>query len=68
MANLLSKIKNVFSRKSEEVTISKEVFWVETGKTYHTDRDCPSLKKSKNIKSGTIEESEKTNKCLNCLK
>lgn len=68
MANLLNKIKNTFSRKSKEVVISKEVFWVESGKSYHTDRDCISLKKSKNIKSGTIKESEKTNKCLNCLK
>lgn len=68
MTNVLKKIKSIFSRDSKEVTICKEVYWVENGKTYHTDKDCVSLKKSKDIKYGTIDESGKTTKCCNCIK
>lgn len=72
MANIFTKtinnLKNTFSRKSNEVVVAKEVYWVETGKTYHEDRNCPSLKLSKNVKSGTIEDSQKTCKCSNCSK
>lgn len=72
MANIFTKtinnLKNTFSRKSNEIVVTKEVYWVETGKTYHENRNCPSLKLSKNVKCGTIEDSQKKHKCLNCSK
>lgn len=40
--------KSVESNKS-----SGTVYWVSSGKVYHTTKDCPTLSRSKNIKSGS---------------
>lgn len=35
------------------------VFWVNSGKVYHTEADCRYISNSKNINIGTLEEAEK---------
>lgn len=47
-------------------TNSSTVYWVSSGKVYHITKDCPSLSRSKNIKSGTISQSGKSRVCKNC--
>ena len=45
------------------------VYWVSGGSVYHTTPDCPSLKRSHNIKSGSIQQAIAAGKgrvCRNC--
>ena len=42
------------------------VYWTESGKSYHSSQGCPTLSRSKNIYSGTIEQSRKTDPCDKC--
>lgn len=42
------------------------VYWTTGGDVYHTTRDCVSLKRSTNIKSGTIAQSGKSRACNLC--
>ena len=46
--------------------VARTVYWVASGEVYHTTRDCVSLKRSKNILSGTIAQSGKKRVCGNC--
>lgn len=51
---------------SQQSTPSKTVYWVANGKSYHFSKDCATLKRSTNIKSGTISESGKSDPCNIC--
>ena len=52
---------------AQSVTGSKAVvYWVVDGEVYHTTKDCVSLKRSTNIKSGTVAQSGKKRVCKNC--
>ena len=42
------------------------VYWVEGGFVYHLRRNCPTLSRSTNILSGTIEQSHKSRACKDC--
>lgn len=69
MLNVLHKIKNIFSKNSKEIVIdskTKAVYWTENGKNYHTDRNCISLSRSKNVKEGSIADCPKEVLCCNC--
>lgn len=69
MLNVLHKIKNIFSKNSKEIVIdskTKDVYWTENGKNYHTDRNCISLIRSKNVKEGSIADCPKEVLCCNC--
>ena len=49
--------------------IDETVYWVSGGSVYHSTKDCPSLSRSKNIQSGTVEEAKaagKTEPCKVC--
>ncbi|MDU6250023.1 MAG: MBL fold metallo-hydrolase, partial [Paeniclostridium sordellii] len=50
------------------VSSNKEgiVYWTPKGKSYHTTKNCSALSKSKNILSGTIQESGKSDPCDRC--
>lgn len=51
----------------KSVEKNKVVYWVETGKVYHTRSDCPALSKSKAEKrSGTIATAQKRGKPRAC--
>ncbi|WP_302962863.1 S8 family serine peptidase [uncultured Adlercreutzia sp.] len=47
-------------------SVARTVYWVASGEVYHTTKDCVSLKRSKNILSGTIAQSGKKRVCSNC--
>lgn len=42
------------------------VYWTSGGSVYHTTDSCPTLSRSKNIKSGTVSESGKSRVCKVC--
>lgn len=42
------------------------VYWVSSGKVYHTSPDCPSLGRSSNIHSGSVAQSGKSRVCKIC--
>ncbi len=42
------------------------VYWVPSGKVYHSTKNCSSLSRSKTIYSGTIAESGKSKHCQRC--
>lgn len=45
---------------------SQTVYWTPGGSVYHSSKSCPSLAKSKNVKSGTVKESGKSRLCKKC--
>lgn len=56
---------------TNEITgdLSRAAYWTSGGKSYHFDSNCPSLSKSKNIKSGTLQDALNAGKkdpCNNC--
>lgn len=61
------KSDTTVSDVSDEKTIAT-VYWVTNGEVYHSTKDCRSLARSTNIKSGTIAESGKSKGCKNCVK
>lgn len=56
--NIASNISNSGSTKT--------VYWTPNGKSYHSTKDCSALARSKNIYSGTIAESGKSDPCDRC--
>ena len=49
--------------------IPSVVYWVSGGSVYHTTPDCPSLKRSHNMRSGTVQQAMAAGKsrvCTNC--
>ncbi|UWP58343.1 Ig-like domain-containing protein [Ruminococcus gauvreauii] len=47
-------------------SINVTVYWTPGGSVYHSTRDCPSLARSKTIKSGSVSQSGKSRKCKVC--
>lgn len=45
---------------------SRIVYWTPGGKVYHLTLDCPTLKRSKNIHSGSVSASGKSRCCKVC--
>ena len=43
-----------------------KVYWVPSGSVYHKRRDCPTLSRSKVVRSGTIKQSGKKRCCKVC--
>ncbi len=73
------KDEQVSSQKVEETTqetvedtssqVKEEtgmVYWVPSGKVYHSTKSCSALSRSKTIYSGTIAESGKSKHCQRC--
>lgn len=51
--------------------VSSTVYWTLGGKSYHNSKDCPTLKQSTDIKSGTLADAKakgKTDPCNICVK
>ena len=54
-----------------ETTVSTTYYWTPNGKSYHKDRNCTALKRSKTVLSGTLAEAEAAGKydpCDFCVK
>ena len=52
-------------------SVSRTVYWVPNGKSYHFNRSCPSLSRSDEIERGTLQEARAAGKkdpCNNCAK
>ncbi|MCH1982096.1 Ig-like domain-containing protein [Ruminococcus sp. OA3] len=47
-------------------SISVTVYWTPNGSVYHSTRECPSLARSKTIRSGSVSQSGKSRKCKVC--
>lgn len=45
---------------------SGTVYWVASGDVYHSTPDCPTLSRSKNIRSGSVSSSGKSRACKVC--
>lgn len=53
-------------KDTEEVKQTQIVYWIDTGEVWHVRISCSTLSRSKNIHSGTIEESGKSRVCKVC--
>lgn len=56
---------------TNEVTgsLGRTAYWTSGGRSYHFNRNCPSLSRSRNISSGTLQDAlnaGKTDPCNNC--
>ena len=56
---------------TNEITgsLSRTAYWTSGGKSYHFSKSCPSLSRSKNVKSGTLQDALNAGKkdpCNNC--
>lgn len=49
------------------VDSGRTVYWVDNGNVYHSTPDCQTLKRSRNIHSGTISQSGKGKPCKRCF-
>ena len=56
------KVTKVKKKKSS----GGKVYWVPSGKVYHCTRDCPTLSRSRVIKSGSLSKCPKPRKCKVC--
>ena len=57
--------------RNEEPVVHDETglfYWTENGNCYHKDKNCSSLKNSKNIESGSMEDCPKEKACKLCGK
>ncbi len=73
-SNKSSSTASSFNNASKDVTTNesapseKTVYWVSGGKSYHYNRNCPTLKRSKNVLSGSASTCPKTDPCDVCAK
>ncbi len=69
-----SSASNTQSSSSGSVTTNepaaseRTVYWVPNGKSYHYDRNCRTLSRSKTILEGYASECPKTDPCNVCVK
>lgn len=65
---------NSFENAKTDVTTNdpaptgRTVYWTPGGKSYHYNRNCPTLKRSKTVLSGTSSECPKNDPCNVCVK
>jgi beta-lactamase superfamily II metal-dependent hydrolase len=67
-SNTNSTSNNNSTTTNEPAQGDRIVYWTSGGKSYHYDKNCPTLKKSKNILSGKASECPKTDPCDKCAK
>ncbi|MBW6409376.1 ComEC/Rec2 family competence protein [Clostridium weizhouense] len=69
-----SKEKSTISKNNNDLTTNepvqeeKIVYWTKGGKSYHYDKNCKSLAKSKEVLEGFASSCPKTDPCNNCVK
>ena len=52
----------------EPASGERTVYWTPNGKSYHYRQSCPTLSRSKNIKSGSASNCPKSDPCDKCAK
>lgn len=55
------------SGTSQNAGYTGTVYWVRSGKRYHSTPNCPSLRRSKNILSGSVAEAGSRTPCKDCF-
>lgn len=63
-----SKSNNNSTTTNEPAQGDRIVFWTSGGKSYHYNKNCPTLSRSKNIQQGKASECPKTDPCDKCAK
>jgi len=63
-----SKSNSSGTTTNEPAKGDRTVYWVSGGKSYHYDKNCPTLARSKNIQSGLASSCPKTDPCDKCVK
>lgn len=63
-----SKSNNNNTTTNEPAQGDRIVYWTSGGKSYHYDKNCPTLTRSKNIQQGKASECPKTDPCDKCAK
>lgn len=58
---------NVVSNVSVNSNDSRTVYWVPKGKSYHYNKGCPTLARSKTILEGPLSECPKSDPCDKCV-
>ncbi|GAA0076131.1 hypothetical protein UT300005_05090 [Clostridium sp. CTA-5] len=53
---------------NESAQGSRIVYWTKDGKSYHYDKNCKSLARSKEVLEGAASSCPKTDPCNNCVK
>ena len=54
------------TRTTPTTTNTNVVYWVPNGEVYHSTKNCRSLARSRNIKSGPLSQCPKKRPCKNC--
>lgn len=65
----MARIQEEQSKKQQEEqqsSVGSTVYWTSNGAVYHPSPNCATLKKSKNVHSGTIGQSGKSRACKVC--
>lgn len=52
--------------KTKKAKSTGTVYWTPSGSVYHTSRGCPTLSRSRTIKSGSVSASHKSRVCKVC--
>jgi len=64
----ISSKSNSGTTTNEPAKGDRIVYWTASGKSYHYDKNCPTLARSKNILQGKASECPKTDPCDKCIK
>lgn len=57
---------SVTSNDTDDIDYETTVYWTPNGKVYHYSRNCPTLKRSSSISSGSISSSGRGRSCKVC--
>lgn len=57
-----------YADNNKTINTSKTVYWTPSGKSYHYDKDCSALSRSKTIIEGKLSECPKGDPCDRCAK
>jgi len=68
MAEMEDSADSAESVESEITKSETTYYWTDDGKVYHRSRSCSSLKKSKNVHSGTLSQAQSAGKNRSCTK
>lgn len=68
MAEIDDSADSSESAESEIVDSETTYYWTDNGAVYHRSRSCGSLKKSKNVHSGTLSQAHSAGKNRSCSK
>lgn len=54
-------------QQPQQTKVDKVVYWTPKGKSYHSTPNCPTLSRSKDIRSGSLSNCPKSDPCDRCV-